>query len=1146
MAGPPAILEDLVDGGLAYLLCAPPRPAQVVVVVADDARAVALGAACRALGVDDVCVLQGGGVGAMEHLALGAAEGHSRQAWRHRLLQGQAPAISLVPVAVLQSCWTPTAAWRAACFELRVDGRIDREQLAAQLLSCGYHPVSRVEDVGTFAVRGGLVDIFPPGASTPVRLDLFGDELASIHQVHPETQRNLGALTRLALHPIREVIYAEPWTGRAQAYIAALGADSNLPSRRLRQCQDEIGRQHHFFGIEALWPIFYGATEPAHLALLAAPAQVCVDDADAVGAAILTHWQGADAEHAEAVAKHQLVAPLAELLVPPEVLQPALRAATRLSVHPRLLDTRLKTTPHHLQAPTELLEALQARRKPGAPTEGMLQPLAQALRQASASGAPFWLLASRRGQAEKLREMLRAYRIDLPLCPVAALWQASGCGVVVAPMPASFVDTRLGRTFVSDVDLWQSTPPSRGRRRGPAGLSSLRQMQIGDCVIHQAYGIGRYLGLSRLVLQGMDGDYVHLAYADGDKLYIPIYSLGVLQRYRGPTEKVRLDKLGGTRWLRAKQRVKDAVLGMAHTLLSLQAQRRTRPGFALPAPDAAHAAFTAAFPYKETPDQQRAIDDVLADLQRDTPMDRLICGDVGFGKTEVAVRGAYLAILGGRQVAVLVPTTVLAEQHRNTFAERLAQQGANVAVLSRFRSPKEIRQILADTAAGRVDVLIGTHRLLSGDVHFKNLGLLVVDEEQRFGVRHKERIKQLRHQVHVLTMSATPIPRTMHMAAMGLRDLSIIATPPASRSPVRTEILPFDEQVMQTALERELQRGGQAFVVHNRVHSIGAMASMVQRLVPEARVAIAHGQMHPDELERVMVQFVRHESQILVSTAIIESGIDIPAANTLIVNRADTFGLSQLYQLRGRIGRGPQRAFAYLMLPASGALLEEARERLGVLRRFTELGSGFQVASHDLELRGAGDLLGSDQSGSIAAVGFELYTELLAEAVEQARGQPAPPPVEPEIKLPVTAVLPESYVPDPMQRLALYQRMAAVDDEAQIFDIYAEVVNDYGPAPMEATLLAELMVIRRRLLGLGATHLNAAFTADQVRLGLTFASNAPIDLADLVRRCQSESSRYRLLPPNRLAIVLALTPAAEPLDILRQIRTELAGLRQPG
>ncbi|MBC7793477.1 MAG: transcription-repair coupling factor, partial [Clostridia bacterium] len=657
------------------------------------------------------------------------------------------------------------------------------------------------------------------------------------------------------------------------------------------------------------------------------------------------------------------------------------------------------------------------------------------------------------------------------------------------------------------------------------------------------HGIGRYLGLSRLVLNGVDGDYVQLEYDGGDKLYVPTYRLSVLQRFRGE-KATRLDKLGGTRWAKAKQRVREAVLAMAHDLLALQARRASEPGLKLPAPDEHYTAFEANFPYEETVDQQKAIDDVLGDLQRGRPMDRLVCGDVGYGKTEVALRGAAHTVFSGYQVAVLVPTTVLAEQHGERFKERFDGTPITVEVLSRFRTSKESREILDRVREGRIDILIGTHRLLSADVQFKKLGLLVVDEEQRFGVKHKERIKQLRAEVHVLTLSATPIPRTMHMAVVGLRDLSLITTPPAARVGIRTEVARYDEELIEEVVRRELVRGGQVFFVHNRVQSINKYADMLRRMIPEARVAVGHGQMPGEELEKIMVDFVHRQSNVLVCTAIIESGIDIPSANTMIVNRADTFGLAQLYQLRGRIGRSRERAFAYLLIPPEELLTKDATERLAVLKRFSDLGSGFQIASHDLDLRGAGDLLGAEQSGNIAAVGFELYTELLKEAVERARtGHRTRVDVEPDIKVPVAAVLPEAYLPDPMLRLELYQRMASAETDEGVFDVYSEISDRFGEPPAEVANLAEIMVIRRRLKSVGAMSLSAANDKGLVKIGVAFVQDASVDRDDLTKKLQLFPARYKLLPSGRLQITVQLAEDAPPAEFLRTIRQEVGQLK---
>jgi transcription-repair coupling factor (superfamily II helicase) len=777
------------------------------------------------------------------------------------------------------------------------------------------------------------------------------------------------------------------------------------------------------------------------------------------------------------------------------------------------------------------------------------------LRERFARGHDVLLACSSRGNAERLRELLLGRKIDLPLLERLPPLEGPGKdgpkrsprrGIVIAGLSSGVVDAERGLALLTDAEIFGSAPARRARKRQrpeATGLSTLRDLRPGDFVIHVDHGVGKYLGLSRLVLHGVDGDYVHLEYQGGDKLYLPIYRLNLLQAYKGPASAAKLDKLGGTRWDRAKQRVKDAVLALAHELLATQARRKSQPGFALPEPDEHFRAFEASFPYEETPDQERAIVDVLGDLQKDTPMDRLVCGDVGFGKTEVAVRAAFLTVLAKKQVAVLVPTTVLAEQHGMTFKERLGPQGVTVEVISRFRSTKELAELVRRLQAGDIDVVVGTHRMLSSDIAFRDLGLLVVDEEHRFGVKHKERIKQFKAEVHVLTLTATPIPRTMHMAMVGMRDLSIIQTPPADRSAIKTEVTRFDEELIAEAIRKELTRGGQVFVVHNRVRSIQAMAELVQRLVPEARVGIGHGQMTPEALEKIMVDFIHRELNVLVCTAIIESGIDIPSANTMIVNRADTFGLAQLHQIRGRIGRGRERAYAYLLLPRSDRITKDAAERLSVLKRFSELGSGFSLATFDLDLRGAGDLLGSDQSGHIAAVGYELYTELLAEAVEQAKGQKAGAHVEPEIKLPVAAVLPESYVPEPMQRLAFYQRLTQAASDAAVFDIAGEIEDLYGAAPDEVKNLAEVMVIRRRLMTLGAVQLTADVIDGEARAGVAFLPDAAVDREELARRLVIEPKRYRLLPSGKLVITVPLpSHDADPRALLRAVREELGEL----
>ncbi|MEK7703405.1 MAG: transcription-repair coupling factor [Myxococcota bacterium] len=1143
-------VEDLPSSGLAYLLACAPRRTPLVVVTADDERAERVAADLVGFGVTDTLLFPGEPHTPFEMVSPDAHLVAQRLAVRYRLLAGTSPAAIVVSAPALAGRWMPGDAFLDAATTWKVGDEIARGRMAEVLVYCGYQPVALVEDEGTFAVRGSVVDVFPPGERRPLRIDLFGDDIAWIKTFEPQTQRTLEARDALAIYPIRETLFDDGTVARAVQEIDRLADATEIPTRRLRAVQEEIQSRHYFFGVEALWPAFFARSESVLETLLGKDVAVVLDDGEGVRAALESWWRRAGEEHERAIAEHRVALPVESHLTTTAQVLAELGPKVQLEAV-RLADDRAQSVVRHGLADwRELVREIELRRKDASRGE-ILDPVERELRRRIEQRYEIFLTCHSRGQAERLRELLLGRKIDLPIeeqLPDPTTFgvprRSPRIAIAVAPIGAGLRDEQRRVALLCEAELFGAAAPRvHKRQRAPAeGLSTLRNLAEGDLVVHVDHGVGRYLGLKRLIFGGVDGDYVRLEYADGDALYVPVYRLSQLQRYRGPGAEVRLDKLGGTRWLRAKQRVRDAVLAMAHQLLELQGRRKALPGFRVPEPDDHFRAFEATFPYDETVDQQRAIDDVLADLAKENPMDRLVCGDVGFGKTEVAIRAAFLTATSGRQVAVLVPTTVLAEQHGVTFRERLDGQPLAIEVLNRFRSPKETRDILQRTREGKVDILIGTHRLLSADVAFGSLGLLVVDEEQRFGVRDKERIKQLRSQVHVLTLSATPIPRTLHMAMVGLRDLSIIQTAPSERSAIRTEVTRFDEEVIAEAVRRELHRGGQVFVVHNRVRSIGAMADLVRRLVPEAKVAVGHGQMSGASLEEVMVDFVQRKTNVLVSTAIIESGLDIPSANTMIINRADTFGLAQLYQLRGRIGRGRERAHAYLLMPRSDKMTADATERLATLKRFSDLGSGFQIASQDLDLRGAGDLLGGSQSGHIAAVGFELYTELLQEAVERVRGQPERAHVEPELKLPVVAVLPESYIPEPMQRLSFYQRMAQASRDETIFDVFAEIEDLYGEAPEEARHLVETMVIRRRLVALGGAALAADVVSSVLKIGVSFLPDGAIDRAAVVRLCQSDPKRYQLLPSGRLVIQQPLQATPESTMLLRLVRDAVGAL----
>jgi transcription-repair coupling factor (superfamily II helicase) len=631
----------------------------------------------------------------------------------------------------------------------------------------------------------------------------------------------------------------------------------------------------------------------------------------------------------------------------------------------------------------------------------------------------------------------------------------------------------------------------------------------------------------------VEGDFLHLEYAGEDRLYVPIDRIDKVQKYVGGEGHVpRLDRMGGGAWEKAKIKARAAIEELARELLKIYARRQMNEGFVYSPPDHLFREFEAAFPYEETADQLAAINDVLSDMAGERPMDRLICGDVGYGKTEVAIRAAYKAVLDGKQVAVLVPTTILARQHWETFRQRFTGAPVMVDMVSRFRSTAEQRQVLGSTAEGKVDILIGTHRLLQQDVKFKDLGLIIIDEEQRFGVSHKEKLKKLRAEVDVLTLTATPIPRTLHMSMMGMRDLSVIDTPPVDRLAIRTYVTRFDEELIREAILRELRRGGQVFFVHNRVQSIAAMGEFLQKLVPEAKIAVGHGQMAEKELEEVMVGFIEGHSNVLVASTIIENGLDIPRANTIIINRADCFGLAQLYQLRGRVGRSDRRAYAYLLIPGEGTLTREARERLRVLQELTELGAGFRVASHDLELRGAGDLLGANQSGQIAAIGFEMYTELLEETIQELKGMAREEKIDPEIRLGLSAFLPEKYVPDPNQRLVFYKKMVAAEEEEELYLLTDELRDRYGEIPEAAGLLLEMMKLRVLLKRLKVEQIEY----DGRQLTLSFHSGTPVPPEKILKLLEDPAGRYRFTPDYRLFIRLGRLEGEE---VLRAAKKEL-------
>jgi len=753
-------------------------------------------------------------------------------------------------------------------------------------------------------------------------------------------------------------------------------------------------------------------------------------------------------------------------------------------------------------------------------------------------------VAPTKADGTRLRELLANYNYQLPLVETSLLplmertdfAQAIICG----QLNHGFRMPEAGLVVVTFDEIFGT------RKRQPAGttkrhpshfLTSLSELKQDDFVVHLDHGIGVYRGLKFLQVAGVGGEFLHLEYEGGDRLYLPVDRINMVQKYiGGDGAQPTLDRLGGTSWEKIKAKARKSIFAMAEELVQLYALREAREGTAFAAPDAMYQEFEAAFEYEETPDQQRAIDETLAGMQNKKPMDRLICGDVGYGKTEVAMRAAFLAVEGGKQVAVLAPTTILTQQHLQTFRHRFRNHPVRVEMVSRFLTNKEIAEILEDTTTGKVDVIIGTHRLLQKDVEFKNLGLVIVDEEHRFGVVHKERLKKLRQLVDVLSLTATPIPRTLHMSLVGIRDLSIIETPPVDRLAIQTYVTRYDDRLIRDAILREVDRGGQVFFLHNRVETIDRLALKLAELVPEAKFAVAHGQMRPKELEKVMLDFFNNQTQVLVCSAIIESGLDFPNANTIIINRADKFGLAQLYQLRGRVGRSHRHAYAYLLIPGEQAITPDAEKRLRALQEIDGLGGGFKLAMHDLEIRGAGNLLGEQQSGQIHAVGFELYTEMMEKAIQELKGEDVLPEVDPEIRLGIPAYFPDTYIPDANQRLYFYKRLATLRDDQELGDLKEEIMDRFGSYTTVVENLFLVMNLRRTLKEFLVQQISVA----DGRVYLLFHAESPVKIDKLLELIHKQKNRFRLMPDGRLSFApknLDWEPLIEEVtELLRSIQ----------
>ena len=1025
---------------------------------------------------------------------------------------------------------------------------IDAQRLVEHMSTVGYATVDVVEMPGQVTLRGGILDVYSPEMERPVRIEFFGDDVESIRKFDPVSQRSSNPVEEAVLLPLAE-------TPVTDEILTAINA--RLSGARISGAEGAIAEAVAASGASVFpgWEFYAPVSQVPKTAKTRAledslfdllpKAAVLVDEPDDVHGEIERWWERVREAH-ERAGIGRLVGPN-DLYFSPEDFE-------------ELLKNRPGGSLEHLEIASggegEHLLHMSFMSQPTSRFHGSMPAMTEEVQKLAAQGNRVIFAVPTMGEVERLADVFTEYSVPFRLGSRAPAAGGENYLDETAYFAQELYTTTVVKANVSDGvalpdarlvifgsrDLFDEseavlTRPLRRGSKVSAFLSDFRDLQVGDYVVHVEHGIGQYQGLKEITQGDSTGEFMILEYAEGARLYVPLTRLDLVQKYRSAEgQRPALNHLGSTAWARTKARVKKAMQDMAEELLKLYAERRLAEGHAFPRDTDWQREFEDAFEHQETDDQEEAIGDVKRDMQAATPMDRLLVGDVGYGKTEVAMRAAFKAVNDNKQAAVLAPTTVLAFQHFETFKQRFAAYPIRIEMLSRFRTARQQKEILQKVEAGQVDILIGTHRLLSKDLKFADLGLVVVDEEQRFGVRHKERLKKLKKEVDVLTLSATPIPRTLHMSLTGLRDMSVIETPPKDRIAIQTVVAAFDEKLIKTAIEPELERGGQAFFVHNRVETIYEIAARVQELVPRARVIVGHGQMSEAELEKVMLKFIRHEADVLVATTIIENGLDIPLCNTIIINRADRHGLSELYQLRGRVGRSNRRAYAYLLVPPDVELTPLARRRLAALKEFSDLGAGFKIAALDLELRGAGNLLGGQQSGHINAVGFELYTSMLDRTVREMKGEIAKEEVAVQLNLGINIRIPAEYIKEENQRLRMYKRVAGVESEAQLHDVREELKDRYGEPPPAVRNLLDYARLK-----LGAQQVGvAAIDRRRDQVTIRFTPEAAVDPEKLARFVAGQPGAH-FSPSGILNFSLGAMPAEEVLGRLQRLLEELTG-----
>lgn len=1040
--------------------------------------------------------------------------------------------VLVVPITTALHRLAPKRFLLGSSLVLDVGQKLDVEQMRARLEAAGYRCVDTVYEHGEFAVRGALIDLFPMGSPLPYRIDLFDDEIETLRTFDPENQRSIDKVESIRLLPAREFpLKKESVTG----FRARFRERFDVDFRRCPVYQD-LSTGITPAGIEYYLPLFFDETSTLFDYL---PEDTQVFSLPGIEQAAEHFWKDVRNRYEE-----RRVDPERPLLPPTELFMPVEDCFAHLKSWPRVVASQddVETGIGRERFPASRFPELAIDAKAS-------EPLGALRRFLEEFPGRVLFTAESAGRREVLLELLA--RLKLRPQEVAGWSQFvesnERLAIAIAPLDDGLLLQEPALALIAESPLFgqrimQRRRREKGRDAGENVIKNLTELREGSPVVHIDHGVGRYQGLVTLEIEGQAAEFLMLQYAEDAKLYVPVSSLHLIARYTGSDDALApLHRLGSETWQKAKRKAAEQVRDVAAELLDIYARRAAREGYAFEDPQLDYETFSAGFPFEETPDQQAAIEAVRNDMLAPKPMDRLICGDVGFGKTEVAMRAAFIAVHSGRQVAVLVPTTLLAQQHYNSFRDRFADWPVRVEVMSRFKSTKEIQSAVQELAEGKVDILIGTHKLLQDDVKFTNLGLVIIDEEHRFGVRQKEQLKALRSEVDILTLTATPIPRTLNMAVAGMRDLSIIATPPARRLSVRTFVMEQQNSVIKEALLRELLRGGQVYYLHNDVKTIEKCAADLAELVPEARIGVGHGQMRERELEQVMGDFYHKRFNVLIASTIIETGIDVPSANTIIIERADKFGLAQLHQLRGRVGRSHHQAYAYLLTPPRKAMTPDAEKRLEAIANAQDLGAGFVLATHDLEIRGAGELLGDGQSGQIQAVGFTLYMEMLERAVKsiQKGEQPnldQPLGGGPEINLRVPALIPEDYLPDVHARLILYKRIANAADENGLRELQVEMIDRFGLLPEPAKHLVRLTLLKLQAASLGITKIDAGPQGGRIE----FAADTSVDPMVLIKLIQSQPNRYKFEGATQFKFQVPMERAEERFNTLEALLERLA------